>query len=189
MRGALAARRGGLPALRCSGCLGMTPTAVRPSYATFGAFLADQLPHVDPVERFVYHYGVRRPGGRLALDAFRELYDAFCDSWELDHLDDDALLARLAALGIAVQPSPVLHLPQLQDVDLDIPRIVREVNTMNGIAAALTGRLGGDPEPRFSQDGKPRLSFSLAVDANTTAIEARPASETQWVRVTCWGDL
>jgi single-strand DNA-binding protein len=60
---------------------------------------------------------------------------------------------------------------------------------MNGIACAFTGRLGGDPEWRYSQEGKPRLSFSVAVDHNYTATEDRPAPETTWVRVTVWDDL
>ena len=59
---------------------------------------------------------------------------------------------------------------------------------MNGIAGALTGRLGGDPDAKYSQDGKLRLSFSVAVDENTTATEDRPSRETQWVRCTVWGE-
>jgi single-strand DNA-binding protein len=59
---------------------------------------------------------------------------------------------------------------------------------MNGVTAALTGRLGAEPEMRYSQDGKPRLSFSVAADENSAATEDRPARETTWVRVTVWGD-
>ena len=41
---------------------------------------------------------------------------------------------------------------------------------------------------RYSQDGKPRLSFSAAVDENSSATEERAARETIWVRVTVWGE-
>jgi single-strand DNA-binding protein len=59
---------------------------------------------------------------------------------------------------------------------------------MNGLACAFTGRLGGDPELRYSQGGTAMLQFSVAVDENTSATEERAAAETQWVRCTLWGD-
>jgi single-strand DNA-binding protein len=57
---------------------------------------------------------------------------------------------------------------------------------MNGISVACTGRLGGDPEIRYTSTGKLQLVFSMAVDANTTTTEERPKAETTWLRVTCW---
>jgi single-strand DNA-binding protein len=57
---------------------------------------------------------------------------------------------------------------------------------VNGISCALTGRLGGDPETKFTSSGKQQLVFSVAVDANTTASEDRPAAETTWLRCTVW---
>jgi single-strand DNA-binding protein len=59
---------------------------------------------------------------------------------------------------------------------------------MNGVSAAFTGRLGGVPDLAYTRDGKPRLSFSVAVDEHTTATEEH-AAETIWVRCTVWGDL
>jgi single-strand DNA-binding protein len=59
---------------------------------------------------------------------------------------------------------------------------------MNGISIACTGRLGGDPEQRFSANGQAMLVFSLAVDENTTATEDRQP-ETLWLRCTAWGEL
>jgi single-stranded DNA-binding protein len=55
---------------------------------------------------------------------------------------------------------------------------------MNGLHAAFTGRLGGEPEQRYTSAGKPLLRFSVAVDESTTATENRPAPETTWVKVT-----
>jgi single-strand DNA-binding protein len=60
---------------------------------------------------------------------------------------------------------------------------------MNGLHCAFTGRLGGDPEMKYTQAGKPLLNFSVAVDQNTTATEDRPMPETTWCRVTCWDDM
>ena len=60
---------------------------------------------------------------------------------------------------------------------------------MNGLMIACTGRLGGDPERRFTPGGKTLLSFSVAVDESTTATANRPAPETQWLRVTVWDQL
>ena len=60
---------------------------------------------------------------------------------------------------------------------------------MNGLHAAFTGRLGGDPEQRYTRTGKALLTFSVAVDENTVETEDRAAPETQWVRVTAWEEL
>jgi single-strand DNA-binding protein len=60
---------------------------------------------------------------------------------------------------------------------------------MNGLHCAFTGRLGGEPEQRYTRTGKAMLTFSVAVDENTTETEDRAAPETQWVRVTCWEEL
>jgi single-strand DNA-binding protein len=58
---------------------------------------------------------------------------------------------------------------------------------MNGIAAAFTGRVGKDPELRYTLSGKQTLTFSVAVDENQHQTESRPdPAETVWVRVTAW---
>jgi single-strand DNA-binding protein len=56
---------------------------------------------------------------------------------------------------------------------------------MNGVTACLTGRVGGDPDFRYSANGNPFLAFSLAVD-DTKRAEGEP---TEWVRVACFGEL
>jgi single-stranded DNA-binding protein len=51
---------------------------------------------------------------------------------------------------------------------------------MNGnIEAALTGRIGTEPELRTSQAGKAFLKFSVAVGTDDSV---------QWVQVACFGD-
>jgi single-strand DNA-binding protein len=58
---------------------------------------------------------------------------------------------------------------------------------MNGITSAFTGRVGKDPELRYTMSGKRMLSFSVAVDESSRQTEERPdPAETTWVRVTCW---
>jgi single-strand DNA-binding protein len=57
---------------------------------------------------------------------------------------------------------------------------------VNGLTCAFTGRLGGDPELRYTQQGKRMLTFSVAVDQQ--AAESRPVPEVIWVKVTAWED-
>ena len=57
---------------------------------------------------------------------------------------------------------------------------------MYGISIACTGRLGGDPETKFTSGGKLQLVFSVAVDTNAVATEDRQPEATTWLRVTCW---
>lgn len=47
----------------------------------------------------------------------------------------------------------------------------------------IAGRLGKDPETRFTPDGKKVISFSLATNRKKKGQE-----ETVWYRVTVWGD-
>ena len=60
---------------------------------------------------------------------------------------------------------------------------------MNGIHCAFTGRLGSDPEQRYTKTGKPLLAIRVAVDETTVESEDRAAPETQWVRVITWEEL
>jgi single-strand DNA-binding protein len=48
------------------------------------------------------------------------------------------------------------------------------------IDACFTGRLGGDPEARTSQAGKPWARFGVAIGHG---------DDVQWVSVACWGEL
>jgi single-strand DNA-binding protein len=54
---------------------------------------------------------------------------------------------------------------------------------VNGITAALTGRLGGDAEQRYLPNGTALATFSVAVDDAGRAEGEAP----EWVRVTVWG--
>lgn len=54
---------------------------------------------------------------------------------------------------------------------------------MNSIHAAFTGHIGRDAEIRTARDGKPWVSFPVAVD--TKADGEAPAT---WVRVALFGD-
>jgi len=58
---------------------------------------------------------------------------------------------------------------------------------MNGLHCAFTGRLGTEPEQKYTRNGKATLTFSVAVDQTAHQTEERPeAPETQWLRVTAW---
>jgi len=58
---------------------------------------------------------------------------------------------------------------------------------MNGISAALTGRIGKDPELKYTMSGKQMLTFTVAVDESSRQTEARPdPPETTWLKVTAW---
>jgi single stranded DNA-binding protein len=56
--------------------------------------------------------------------------------------------------------------------------------SVSGITATLTGRLGKDPELRYTGEGAAMLTFSVAVLDD----RARPEDATQWVRVAVFGD-
>lgn len=50
----------------------------------------------------------------------------------------------------------------------------------------LVGRLGNDPEMRYTQSGVPVTSFSLAVSRRWNNAEGEPQEKTTWFRVTAW---
>lgn len=51
----------------------------------------------------------------------------------------------------------------------------------------LVGRLGRDPEMRYTPDGKPVASFSVATDRHWTDANGQRQEKTVWFRVTAWG--
>ncbi len=55
---------------------------------------------------------------------------------------------------------------------------------MNGITAALTGRLGSDAELKYLPSGGALATFSVAVD-DAKKAEGDPA---EWLRATVWGE-
>lgn len=50
----------------------------------------------------------------------------------------------------------------------------------------LVGRLGRDPEMRYTPSGKAVTSFSLATDRRGSDPEGKPTRETVWFRITVW---
>lgn len=53
----------------------------------------------------------------------------------------------------------------------------------------IMGNLGRDPEMRYTPDGRPFTSFSVAVSRRWTSADGTPGEKTWWFRVTCWGKL
>lgn len=51
----------------------------------------------------------------------------------------------------------------------------------------VVGHLGRDPEMRYTQDGTPVTSFSVATSRRWTDREGQPREETTWFRVSAWG--
>jgi single-strand DNA-binding protein len=53
----------------------------------------------------------------------------------------------------------------------------------------LVGRLGRDPEMRYTPTGQAVTSFSVATDRQYTDQSGKPVKETVWFKVTAWGKL
>ena len=53
----------------------------------------------------------------------------------------------------------------------------------------LIGRLGRDPESRFTPDGTPVTMFSVATDRRWTDASGQQQSKTVWFRVVAWRRL
>jgi single-strand DNA-binding protein len=53
----------------------------------------------------------------------------------------------------------------------------------------LIGRLGRDPESRFTPSGKQVCSFSMAVNRTWRDREGKAHEETDWFNVDAWGRL
>ena len=50
----------------------------------------------------------------------------------------------------------------------------------------IIGRLGRDPEMRYTQDGTPVTSFSVATDRRLTDPSGQQQQKTTWFRVSAW---
>jgi len=50
----------------------------------------------------------------------------------------------------------------------------------------IVGRLGRDPEMRFTPSGQAVTSFNVATD-NIRTVDGKPVKETTWFRVSAWG--
>ncbi len=51
----------------------------------------------------------------------------------------------------------------------------------------IAGYLGGDPEMRFTSDGRPVTNFSVATNRKWTGADGDLKEETTWFRVAAWG--
>jgi single-strand DNA-binding protein len=51
----------------------------------------------------------------------------------------------------------------------------------------LIGRLGKDPEIKYTPSGMAMASFSLATDENRKDSEGKWQSQTEWHNIVCWG--
>ena len=53
----------------------------------------------------------------------------------------------------------------------------------------LIGRLGKDPEMRYTPTGKPLTKFQMAVNRSWTSADNEKKTETEWFTVVSWGKL
>ncbi|MBZ0274730.1 MAG: single-stranded DNA-binding protein [Anaerolineae bacterium] len=53
----------------------------------------------------------------------------------------------------------------------------------------IIGRLGRDPEMRYTPSGRPVTSFSVATSRTWTSAEGERREETEWFNVVAWGNL
>jgi single-strand DNA-binding protein len=53
----------------------------------------------------------------------------------------------------------------------------------------IVGNLGADPEMRYTQDGTPVTTFSVATNRRWTNRDGSQGEETVWFRITAWRRL
>jgi single-strand DNA-binding protein len=53
----------------------------------------------------------------------------------------------------------------------------------------IIGRLGRDPEMRYTPSGRPVTTFSVATSRNWTTSDGEKHVETEWFNVVAWGNL
>lgn len=53
----------------------------------------------------------------------------------------------------------------------------------------LIGNLGKDPEMKYTQQGTPVTSFSMAVSRSWKTADGQAREETEWFRITAWRKL
>jgi single-strand DNA-binding protein len=53
----------------------------------------------------------------------------------------------------------------------------------------LIGRLGQDPEMRYTPSGRPLTKFPLAVNRSWTTADGEKKVETEWFNIVVWGKL
>ena len=60
-------------------------------------------------------------------------------------------------------------------------------NSINKVI--LVGRLGNDPEGRYTQKGRSVVSFSLATNESWLSNTAQPKEHTEWHTIVAWDKL
>ena len=53
----------------------------------------------------------------------------------------------------------------------------------------IIGRLGREPEMRYTPSGRPVTNFSVATSRNWTTSDGERKVETEWFNVVAWGNL
>lgn len=53
----------------------------------------------------------------------------------------------------------------------------------------IIGRLGRDPEMRYTPSGKPVTTFSVATSRSWVTSEGERRTETEWFNIVAWGSL
>jgi single-strand DNA-binding protein len=53
----------------------------------------------------------------------------------------------------------------------------------------IIGRLGRDPEMRYTPSGRPVTTFSVATSRNWTTSDGEKHIETEWFNIVAWGNL
>ena len=53
----------------------------------------------------------------------------------------------------------------------------------------IIGRLGRDPEMRYTPNGRPVTAFSVAVNRTWVAGDGDKREETEWFNIVAWGNL
>ena len=53
----------------------------------------------------------------------------------------------------------------------------------------LIGRLGQDPEMRYTPSGRPLTKFQIAANRSWTTADGEKKNETEWFNIVAWGKL
>jgi single-strand DNA-binding protein len=53
----------------------------------------------------------------------------------------------------------------------------------------LIGHLGRNPEMRYTPNGRPVTTFSMATSRNWSSADGEKHSETEWFNIVAWGNL
>jgi single-strand DNA-binding protein len=53
----------------------------------------------------------------------------------------------------------------------------------------IIGHLGRDPEMRYTPNGRPVTTFSVATSRNWSTTEGEKRAETEWFNIVTWGNL